>query len=79
MALILLLGVVVLGVSGFAQQAQPPAAGLSPLPPVGSILAYAGDAEPPGWTVCDGKAIDAAHGFKKEAVDNAWWNRRFQT
>jgi hypothetical protein len=74
---ILFLSGCVLAMRGFGQQSQPHAGGFSPLPPVGAILAYVGQGElPPGWTVCDGKVIDEAHGFQKDQVDSFWWNRK---
>jgi hypothetical protein len=47
------------------------------LPPVGTILPFMGpkDRIPPGWTLCDGKLIDAKHGFKKDEVDPFWWGK----
>jgi hypothetical protein len=68
-------------ITGFGRQVQPAAqGGFSPLPPVGAILAYCADGDPPpGWTDCDGKVIDAAHGFSRDKVAEAWWNRTVPT
>ena len=47
-------------------------------PPVGAVLPFFGKPEslPPGWTLCDGKALNEENGFTRDKVASEWWNQK---